>query len=88
MEEDIKPMDIGREDRQETRVDLPPSGSGAQTTGATAIGTKVATTTSTASPATPTATLCTAPTGATLLAYGRHPFAVRNPRTSDSPHHS
>ena len=32
MKEDIKPVEIGREDRQETRADLPPIGSGSQTT--------------------------------------------------------
>jgi hypothetical protein len=39
MEEDINPIDTGREDSQETRVDLPPSGSGAETTEATSVGT-------------------------------------------------
>ena len=32
MEEDFNPTDTGREDRQKSRADLPPSGSGTQTT--------------------------------------------------------
>jgi len=51
MEEDVNLADTCREDRQAPRADLPPSGSGAQPTGATTAGTSGA---------------CTTPTGVTL----------------------
>ena len=61
MEDDINTAETGREDRHATTADLPPSGSGAQPTGATSAGTTEAITT-TAGDA--------LPTGVTHLRFG------------------
>jgi hypothetical protein len=75
MEEDFNPADTGREDRQETRTDLPLVGSGAQTIRATSSGTTTssiaATTTASTTPA-----RVTPLTGSTRLR-----FATPNPPT-------
>jgi hypothetical protein len=70
MEEDFNSADTGREDLQETRAGLPPSGSGAHTTGATTVRTakEVATATTSSSCIAPTG--AASPTGATRLRLG------------------
>jgi len=87
MEEDINPTDTGREDRQETRTDLSPSGSGEQTTGSTTIGTKVATSTTTAATTTSSATATTIETTGTAPTRGRQCLREAPVCGSEPQHH-